>query len=238
MKKLLLLALIALCIGIIIPQKLYATDISVGASTWYAWWDAKQGGEKVECDPKFLYGPALAVKFNEDFNLTFIYLYGKFDMTNSYYDGSLSKEVENKQKIKRNDADLALNYRLNDFFKVFAGVKYNTYSFTGMDFVGVGPGLGLSAAYPITADLFIIANVSGFYLWGDYDEDKHGKSDAKQYGYNSTLSFAYYIAPASTTISLGGRYQYMKVKYVEDFQDNQRFDFYGVTLTATYTFSI
>ncbi|MCL1865611.1 MAG: hypothetical protein FWF73_07350 [Spirochaetes bacterium] len=84
MRKLLLLAFMAIFIGIIIPFKVYAVDISVGATTWYAWqertyteWDLD--GAKLDVDPAFFYGPAVSVKFNDDFNLTFVYLYGKFD---------------------------------------------------------------------------------------------------------------------------------------------------------------
>jgi len=233
MKKLLLLVFAAICIGIIIPCKVYATDISVGATTWYTWWDMTQGGSTMEMDPEFLYGPALAVKFNEDFNLTFIYLYGKFDMPDN--SGKIAE-------IKRTDSDLALNYRLNDYFKLFGGIKYNTYSIpSNMDFWGVGPGLGLGYTFPLSENLFLLANFSGFYLWAkekDYSNPTE-KYDSKQYGFNSTLSIAYYITSASTTINIGGRYQYVKVDY-DDYKSegNMKHKFYGITLAATYTFSI
>ena len=236
MKKLLLLVFAAIFIGIIIPCKVYAVDITVGATTWYTWWDVTQRGSTKEMDPEFLYGPALAVKFNEDFNLTFIYLYGKFDFPNE--DGTIDK-------LKRTDSDLALNYMLNDYFKIFGGVKYNTYSISGhMDFWGVGPGLGLGYTFPLGENLFLLANFSGFYLWAQ-EKDEHGsgkpteKFDAKEYGINSTLSIAYYIASASTTINIGGRYQYFKIDYDDDKNGgNMKHKFYGITLTATYTFSI
>ena len=73
------MAFITICIGIIIPCKVHAADITVGATTFYAWWDLEQKGHSYNTDPGFLFGPALAVKFNDDFNLTFVYLYGKFD---------------------------------------------------------------------------------------------------------------------------------------------------------------
>ncbi|MCL2156182.1 MAG: hypothetical protein FWH53_10995, partial [Leptospirales bacterium] len=88
MKKFLLF----IAISIIIPCKLYAVDISAGASTWYAWYKPS-GGDKV--DPAFLYGPALSVKFNDDYNLTFVYYYGEYE----YNYGRTSK---------RHDSDLAL----------------------------------------------------------------------------------------------------------------------------------
>ena len=231
MKKFLLLTFIASIIGILIPSKIYATDITVGATTWYAWWEAEQGGNKMDADPTFMYGPALAVKFNDDFNLTFVYLYGKFDAE------------EAGGKVKRNDSDLALNYRVHDYFKVFAGVKYMTFSSPDFDHDGIGPGLGLSATYPVTENLFLLATLSGFHLWGkEKYTNNHPSDDYKEYGFNSTLSLAYYIASASTTVSLGGRFQYIKTDFDSNEHTNgdssMKSKIYGVTLTATYTFSI
>ena len=56
----------------------------------------------------------------------------------------------------------------------------------------------------------------------------------------TTLSLAYYIAQASTVISLGGRLQYLIANYESNaiFLDSIKFAIYGVTLTATYTFNI
>ncbi|HNX23894.1 MAG TPA: hypothetical protein PKG60_07570 [Spirochaetota bacterium] len=46
--------------------------MSAGVSTWYVWWDyIKQDNIKAEVDPTLLYGPALSLKINDDFNLTF-----------------------------------------------------------------------------------------------------------------------------------------------------------------------
>ncbi|MCL2156311.1 MAG: hypothetical protein FWH53_11645 [Leptospirales bacterium] len=246
MKKYLLLTLIAICIGLIIPCKVYAVDITVGATTWYTWFDGGEGSP--DFDPAFFLGPALSVKFNEDFNLTFVYLYGKFDAKDEDF------------KIKRQDCDIALNYRLNDYFKVFGGLKYIRYSFTSFEEFGYsvyesdgtdyayGPGLGLSATYPIADNLFILATLSGFYLWDNqkvktteysmgYPSPYGPTSEEvnyKQYGFNSTLSIAYYIAPASTVISLGGRFQ----RFIDSDDSSFKMTFYGITLTATYTFNI
>ena len=212
MKKYLLLAFIAVCIGIIIPCKtVYATDITIGATTWYSWWS---GGtpEDGDADPTFLYGPAMSIKFNDDFNLTFVYLYGKYDVTGEADHGGGPEPF--KVKFKRSDADLALNYRLNDYFKVFGGIKYIDSSLPGMfDWYGYGPGFGLSATLPVAENIFLLATLSGYHLWGKEDHPGDGKSNNKSYGANTTLALAYYIAPASTTISLGGRYQYFKPNY-------------------------
>ena len=264
MKKYLLL--IAICISIIAPYKLYAFDLTVGASTWYTWWDIKQERrtlfsvyKNTDMEPTFLVGPVLSLKFNDDFNLSFIFLttVSKFDCERSgeqmgYYGLSF---VTNKGKADRTDADLTLNYRLNDYFKVFAGAKYLSTSYTitigGEEFSSYGPGIGLGFTLPILDNLFLLANLSGFYLWGHEKRPEDALSVSllgiasggdntriNDYGINSTLSLAYYIAPASTTVSLGGRYQYIKTNY--DTKGNvepRKCTFYGVTLSATYTFS-
>ncbi|MCL2156069.1 MAG: hypothetical protein FWH53_10420, partial [Leptospirales bacterium] len=72
-----------LFLSILIPYNVYALDITAGAATWLAW--GEQHSERsetkytldMESSPAFLYGPTLSVKFNEDFNLTFVFLYGR-----------------------------------------------------------------------------------------------------------------------------------------------------------------
>jgi len=256
MKKLLLTSIAICCLSVIIPCKVYALDITVGATTWFAWWDIDQGKMAADISPKFLYGPALAVKFNDDFNLTFVFLYGKYDYDGSeYHSGVFNDSI----KTKRSDSDLAINYKLHDYFKVFAGLKYMAYTMDRKsgavptaaqpdpmrisiksDHYGIGPGMGLSATYPIIDNLFILGTFSGFYLWGNEEvspnyEQNHNIS-LNEYGFNSNISIAYYIAPASTVVSLGGRFQYFITQYDEYI--NIRHMFYGITLTATYTFSI
>ncbi|MCL2154710.1 MAG: hypothetical protein FWH53_03495 [Leptospirales bacterium] len=225
------------CIFIIIPCKGYGLDITLGGTAWYSWWDFDRSMRTIDIDPAFLYGPVLSVKLNENFNFTFAYLYGKFDYRN--------KESGNG-KISRSDSDLALNYRLNDYLKIFAGIKYMAFAEPGFDHGCYGPGLGLSSTVPlpIVENLFFVGNLSGFYLWGD-EEKFQGtvKSDCREYGVNSTLSLAYYIATASTVITFGGRLQYFKTDYGDSVDEsgnptsNIKHMFYGITLTATYTFS-
>jgi hypothetical protein len=249
-------------------SKAYAIDLTVGATSWYAWGkqynsqkdDVEEYNSIVESDPSLLYGPAISAKFNNDFNLTFVFLYGTFN--------------SEKSKFKRIDSDLAINYKLHDYFKVFIGCKYLSYGVTpvGSNFMtandfeiekvdthtSYGPGLGVSGTIPIFGNLFGLATISGLYLFGNqkidiYEtkpdagpppgmlKDPHSlKIDYKEYGINTNLSVAYYIAEWSTVISLGGRFQYI----ISDYKDNAiylssvGFLIYGVTLTATYTFSL
>jgi len=218
MKRHLLLIFTVICIGIIIPCKVHAVDVTVGATTWYVW--SSEGGD---VDPGFLIGPAASIKFTHDYNLTFVYLYGKFTATT---------ESGDNFKIKRHDSDLALNYKLNKYSKVFGGIKYiGLSSKQEVESDAYGPGLGLSGSYPITKNLFALGYVSVFYLWGVKDYADDGKDYFNNCGFNSNLSAAYYIASASTAVSLGWRYQY----FIGIKDDNNK-KFYGVTIAATYTF--
>jgi len=275
MQKLILLTLTVICCISIMPYKIYAADITVGATTWYAF-GSRSENVKDDCDrennnyafePTFLYGPALSVKFSNDFNLTFVYLYGKFNYKESYFEtGGISDSAHDmKSRAARSDSDLALNYRLNDNFKAFAGIKYMSYEinlshnvatvgndklWTHIKHVSIGPGLGFSSTFPITENIFMLATLSGFYLWSSgeefndywiYGPKANLKVGYNEYGINSNLSVAYYISSFSTVISIGGRFQYFIIDYdkYEPFLINSITNkIYGITLTATYTFSL
>ena len=181
MKKLLSFLFLLIFISLLASSKVHATDITVGATTWFSWINQSYtknipGTSNTErSDPLPLIGPALSVKFNEDFNLTFIFLYGNNNVASEFV-----PPVEYcDYRFHRYDADLALNYRLNDYFKVFAGIKFMDFRIKNMktypvataikdiDHLSCGPGLGLSAAFPLLKDLFLLANLSGFGLLGN-----------------------------------------------------------------------
>ena len=276
MRKILFIYLIFIFIGIIIPCRADAVDITVGASTWYAWGSRYEdvqdysirNNNEYAFDPTFFYGPAISVKLNSDFNITFVYLYTRFDYTEDVYD-DLGGTYSVESKIKRSDSDFALNYRLMDYLKVFAGIKYLGYEIKlSYDDIksethssqskhnSFGPGIGVSCTYPIMDNIFILGTFSGFYLFStgeDFEDnllyDKvgdRGKPTSmtvgyNEYGINTNISVAYYISQISTVISLGFRYQY----FITDYYDYEPFlinniknQIYGITLTATYTFGL
>ena len=134
MKKFLFLTLTTICVLIITPHRAYALDITVGATSWYAQSEQYYTQDRnayfmqdtlVKSNAALLYGPTLAVRLSSDFNLTFVYLYGTFDTAKEG-----GNNVKSKSKYKRSDSDLALNYRLGDYFKVFIGAKYLSYDIT------------------------------------------------------------------------------------------------------------
>ena len=289
MKKFILLTLITISILGVMPNKAYSIDITAGVSTLYAWgnrnediisdgywfepapgipaWEEPSwrygNNSNYSFDPSFLYGPALSIKFNNDFNLTLVYLYGKFEHKITYYDSKISGNLDAVYRFKRNDSDIALNYRLNNYLKIFAGIKYMKYDtkltaknvqaskYCNSSHLSYGPGLGLSGTYPLTENIFILGTLSGFYLFSrgeNFDDnDIYGNTSLSdkigynEYGINSTLSIAYYIARAATVINLGGRFQYFKTDYdkKDGFYINSITNkMYGIILTATYTFSL
>ncbi len=226
----------AFAVLIILQGNLKAAEVSVGATTWYSWWKMQTSGSdgNKDIDPAFLYGPALSVKFNNDYNLTFVFLYGKFGM----------KQETTTEEIARYDSDLALNYRIGNYFKIFAGAKYMGYEMTEFHHRGIGPGAGISVVLPVGSNFFLLGNVSALYLWGKHEQNNQStgttKTDYNEYGTNTSLSLAYYIESSSVTLSLGGRYQYFRSDFESDDPNNSDMDhhFYGITAAATYSFSI
>lgn len=264
MKKLIFtFSLFVIFLTTVFPSAGSAIEMSAGVYTWYSWWDlAEDENCKSELDPEPLYGPALSVGFTNDLSLTFVFLYGKFDVKETdyseYYASGGTEPIEYyNYEMNRIDSDIALNYKLNSYLKIYLGAKYTSYSYemgaddnsVGMtaeiDFAVFGPGAGISVTLPLGNNFYFIGNLGGFYLWGEeersFSVSGTEKSDCKNYGLNTGISVAYYIEPASTTISLGGRYQHIKT-WVEgsegesDQKDTEKF--YGITLSATYSFSI
>jgi hypothetical protein len=215
----------------------HALDISIGASGWYAWWDFEESGrtssEEPDIDPTLLYGPVLSMNFTPQWSLSSVFLYGTYEMKQG--DGS-------SDDIDRYDSDTALNYSFNRYIKTFAGFKYMGYKWTKGEHVAYGPALGLALTFPLIDNFYLLLNVSGMYIWGTHEDDGETegtvKNDYVETGVNSNISVAYYIAPASTSIILGFRYQYFKSEYDADDANDNTHAFYGVVLTAVYSFSI
>ena len=81
-----------------------AAELSVGASTWYAWWEQYNAEHDMNLEPALLYGPVLSMRFNESWSLAGVFLYGRFK---SKDDGN-----DNPGTFQRFDSDLSLNYNI------------------------------------------------------------------------------------------------------------------------------
>jgi hypothetical protein len=250
MKKL-FMSLIVL-MTIINTKQSQAIDITVGANTWYSWWDMNPGDspDNFEYAPAVLYGPALSVKINDDVGLNTVFLYGIYVGDYSVYFDSLGEWRALPSETSRYDSDTSLSYRLSNNLKAFCGLKVTGYTFKteavpslSMPDIEVkntayGPALGLNGVFPLPESFFIITNGSLLYLFGKSDNSFKGSSDIRCPGYNVSASLAYYISPAAVTLSIGGRYQYLNWDAVDNNGTDAAHKFYGITAAATYSFSI
>ncbi len=228
----LFIIILLLIAALAIPAASHALQVGIGASAWYADWKFESVGDEghdVNFDPAFIYGPILTLGFSPQWSLSGVFLYGKYDQSS---DGGGPGE------ISRFDSDLTLNYSISTYIKVFAGFKYMGYSFDDGDHAGYGPGFGISLIAPLTETFFLIGNLSGLYIWGHH-KDTNNDYDYTEPGLNAGVALAYHFTGASTVVSLGGRYQFFKTQPDSSSNDEgNKHTFYGVTLSAIYSFSI
>lgn len=296
------LSIFSLCI--LQPATAHALDMSAGAAAWYAWWapgwaeSNAQGKPEFKVDPAILVGPVLSFVFADGWSLSAVFMIGKYKGTAENpadpanpSSGTFSFERD----IMKYDLDTTLNYSITKIFKIFAGIKYQSYNYKDeanlhivypslppvtmdmklegkSDYKSYGPGLGIGITYPVIQSLYVLLNVSGIALQGEDDQtlempiastgttietaDFETKQKFTTYGFNGSIALAYYIAGANTTVSLGFRYQYLKYKVDEgDIEvsggdpansekeplfnyDGTKDKFYGITLSAIYSFDI
>lgn len=224
---------VCLLCALLFPAVSGAADFSVGASVWYAWYNENQiDNSDPSVDPTFLYGPMFALGFAPRWSLTAVFLYGVYDYPMT------PGETE---PLRRYDSDIALNYSINRYIKVFGGAKVMGYAFDQGSYYGAGPALGLGLTLPLSDSLFLLGNVSGVYGFGREEHDGGSSSDARELGFNTTFSLAYYIESASTTITLGGRYQWFNIDYEKDDPNEfpeSNITFYGITFSVVYSFEL
>lgn len=208
-----------------------AASVSVGAASWYSDWSFDQQSQgKKPVDSALMYGPLFSVSFADRWSWSNIFLYGKFTLHDPYM----------KMDLARIDVDSTLNYSVTSLFKVFAGAKWMAYSDTGFFHRGGGPAAGIGVTLPLSNQLFVLGNVSGVYIFGNqknnYNESNRN-SLYREPGVNTTLALAYAAESVPVSLSLGGRFQYFRSMYESGSgEDDITHMFYGVTLSAIYTF--
>ncbi len=159
-----------------------------------------------------------------------VFLYGVYDYEMSRGIGA----------VRRYDSDIALNYSINRYVKLFGGVKVmgtrsipvpitaRSGSRPGRYASAFGQLFLSSATYPVCMDS------AGRSMTRACPRPRARRVQP-------TLALAYYIEPASTTITLGGRYQWFSIKYENDDPDeyaDSRITFYGVTFSVVYSFEL
>ena len=215
------------------PRPLHSATLGIGAAGWYTWWDPKPDFQPAEADPSIMYGPQLLIAFSPTISLSSVFLYGKFN----YYQENYESEIE------RYDSDTTLTYKLNQYVRVFGGLKYMGYEWEEGSHLGYGPGFGLGFTYQLSDNLFCVLSVSGLYLWAEQEEDSsegNTTMDYTEYGVNSSVSFAYMIPSSSVSLSVGARYFYFQLEpeRIYDRYQKEKHHFYGVTASAMYMISL
>jgi hypothetical protein len=229
--------------------------------------------------PSFLLGPYLSMGFLGKWSLSSSFLIGNWydSSVESYTTSSPYTTVRYERtdvSIRKWDLDALLSYSFTPFFKVFAGFKWQGYiqNLLGMNSdvgsgvveamrlrysnIGLGPGIGLGVTIPLGGGFYCIGNASFIYLYVrmrlgipmDYGEVYNA------FGGSASLSLSYCLASASTTISLGFRYQVLHYLFwggaTDDYFINDKLQpervsriyrgqddhFYGITLAAVYAF--
>ena len=113
---------------------------------------------------------------------------------------------------------------------------------------GIGPAGGVTYTIALLDNLFLTAGTSLLYTSFEADETRKISVNASGYitstiderykysswGNNTTITLALYIEPLSTSLILGGRFQYLKYYPVNDAPSLDDESFYGITFSVVY----
>jgi hypothetical protein len=230
--------------------------------------------------PAFLLGPSLQLTLPGGFSISSVFLWSRwfhcdFEKYNYNYIGGSLSYLTTKLDISKWDLDVLLNYAASRYLKFFMGFKYQGYYFdqhyitirilpsvtapTALSHryfqSGWGPGAGISLNLHLWGPVFLLTNASALYLYTSARWDRvwvtHEMQVYHTIGFNGTASLACYIEPASVTVSLGFRYQYLHYILWDSLSNDWKYDsttgvtpitdsmnddhFYGITLSAVYS---
>lgn len=182
----------------------FAVEFIVGAKAGYYVWvpyfrDMTGSGiEDIDSGSGVLYGPVISILFTPDISLSVAGLTGnqftQWTSDDETKDWMAKDSIVNgtyNVTIRRTDIDSALNYRLSENFKVFAGYKYQ-YNETRLrasvrveqttvvennlyegkviiELPAHGPALGVGYSLPLGEGYFFAANLSALYMWSKFD---------------------------------------------------------------------
>lgn len=204
MKKI-ICAICIMCTAILmLPSLSMGAEYMAGIRTGYFAWQPflKDIGASGMSDMKWgtgvLYGPIFSIMFTDDLSISVSALMGKqsthWQSKFSYFDSNTRVTGNYHFEGFRADVDSALSYRMSQYFKIFAGYKYQylklEYKYTELrtdltnsnhiEEIDVavadpttnhfhGPALGIGFTYPLTDAYFVSMNVSGLYMTGDFE---------------------------------------------------------------------
>ncbi len=242
-------------------QTARAASLNIGGTVWYAWWDNGLKNYDAGKDLPFdtnnkyympsapMYGPSLGLNIGK-WSITAVFLPGnQFKARSSYidlYDRTKTQSVVHSMLTY--DFDGAVSYSFTQWFKLFLGVKVQGYNENGkdqtlgigfydsgiyrIDYLALGPGLGIGINAHLVDNLFLLANASGLYLRSESKNFSKGAgidkisndvyftkvrdtTTANIAALNSSVALAYYVEKASLSISVGGRYQFFRYYFAK-----------------------
>jgi hypothetical protein len=252
-------------------------DSITGHNKIYTMPDWQGVGSSFSMKPSFLLGPTVSVRLPAGFSFSAVFLWNDWYSARSSY-RLTGNYIFFHLDITKWDLDMVLNYEVNRYIKIFTGMKYQGYRYSytfdsvtvGSGAVsrlpfrayhsGWGPGLGIGLTLPLVGPLYLLANASMLYLYTDFRNSSPAFRNwdyvYNTVGFNGTASLAWLIEPASVTISLGFRYQFLRyylwrersgyflsggtsiynfsILHKESYLRNDD-HYYGITLSAVYT---
>lgn len=261
---------IAVLFIVVLTTPVFAIDFIIGAKGGYYAWapffkelDAPVLSD-IDRGEGFLVGPVISALFTPDITLSVALLTGK---QNTHWYSPNQYQVERDAwmsgtyyvDVNRTDIDTALSYRFMQNMKVFLGykvqiieanLKYTERRYDGDRAVyegdidaktpSHGPALGIGYSLPIGKGYFVTANLSGLFMWGEFEvsEDLYSYNlsdvagdpdfqygvltkdpsvtlDTRMYGLNFEPSIGFSAGEGWPIITLGFRYQLLRTKYID-----------------------
>ncbi|OHD63582.1 MAG: hypothetical protein A2176_06150 [Spirochaetes bacterium RBG_13_51_14] len=202
----------------------------------------------------FMYGPAVSIRINK-WQISGNFLYGEFRAAIFAFEflrfapsTSFISPYMVTKKTKKYDSDLLVSYQINKWFKIFFGPKYQGYQnrernsqkllTEDIRYHSGGLGAGIGSTMPIVRDLYLLMNFSGIVMIGSQMGTKDdGDRTSIAYGGNEIVTLAYNIRAIHTTISVGGRLQYLYFDTTPNkYYTNKHDIFYGIHISVTASF--
>lgn len=196
---------------------LYASDLGVGITGWYAEWVRNSSVDKTTFSPVLYLGPSISFQFADNWSTTLVALrtVQKYQENNKIITLPIPPFfILTDLKLSRYDIDLALNYAINRYLKIYAGAKYLTFEYEEGKHRAIGPGMGVNITIPLFDSFYLLSNISGLYIVGNQTIGSLNQNNKfKEYGINLAAQLAYYSSSLTTTFAGGYRYQYVKTRY-------------------------